>query len=113
MPDISCEPNYEIQAWSLTPNIDDTLSSVPSTEPTSYVAEIRTPEGTSTVEFSGAHAESIANEFVKRANSPGRLTPVPGEARLCMICATKSPWGIWDSNSGASVCIACRDKARS
>ena len=42
-----------------------------------------------------------------------RPQPKPGDELLCMVCAHKSPWGVWDSITGAAVCITCRDKARS
>lgn len=41
------------------------------------------------------------------------LSPPPvGALMLCMICALEKPWGVFDSKTGASVCIECRDKAR-
>lgn len=30
----------------------------------------------------------------------------------CMVCATQQPMGVWDSKTGAAVCLSCRDKAR-
>jgi hypothetical protein len=42
-----------------------------------------------------------------------RRLPEPGELLLCIICAVEKPWGIFDSKTGAAVCIECRDKARS
>ena len=38
--------------------------------------------------------------------------PNSGTPLLCMICAHEKPWGIFDSKTGAAVCIECRDKAR-
>lgn len=39
--------------------------------------------------------------------------PESGALLLCLICAHEKAWGIFDTKTGAAVCIDCRDKARS
>lgn len=41
-----------------------------------------------------------------------RPCPLPGESRLCILCACDKPWGVFDSRTGAALCTDCRDKAR-
>lgn len=41
-----------------------------------------------------------------------RTPPEPGANLLCIVCAHESPWGVWDSKTGAAVCATCRDKAQ-
>ena len=36
----------------------------------------------------------------------------PDGPRLCIICAYEKPYGVFDSVTGACVCVECRDKAR-
>jgi hypothetical protein len=38
-------------------------------------------------------------------------TPPVGAALLCLCCAYYKPWGVFDSNTGASVCKDCKIKA--
>jgi hypothetical protein len=39
--------------------------------------------------------------------------PPVGVEKLCLVCAFVKPWGVFDSKTGAVVCVECRDKARS
>lgn len=39
-------------------------------------------------------------------------TPEVGAELLCLICAFRKPWGVFDSTTGAAVCVECRDAAR-
>lgn len=41
-----------------------------------------------------------------------RPCPLAGEVRLCILCAYEKPWGVFDSKTGAAVCVECRDKVR-
>jgi hypothetical protein len=41
-----------------------------------------------------------------------RTPPEPGAKLLCLVCAYEAPWGVWDSKTGAAVCVTCRDKAQ-
>jgi hypothetical protein len=41
-----------------------------------------------------------------------RALPTPGAPLRCLICAYEKPWGVFDSKTGAAVCMDCRDKAR-
>ncbi len=38
--------------------------------------------------------------------------PPVGAIRHCIVCARYGPWGIWDSKTGATVCVSCREAAR-
>ena len=38
--------------------------------------------------------------------------PEVGEVRPCLVCGQNKPWGIFDSRTGATICVECRDKAR-
>lgn len=57
-----------------------------------------------------AYALRAIRAEAKLAQQP--VAPEPGESRLCMVCATQSPWGVWDASTGATVCASCRDKSR-
>lgn len=35
--------------------------------------------------------------------------PATGTSLLCLLCATYQPWAIFDSSTGAAVCVSCRD----
>ena len=48
---------------------------------------------------------------MREAGVPTTEAPSPGAVLLCIVCARYKPWGIWDSTSGVTVCIECRDKA--
>lgn len=51
-------------------------------------------------------------ERLLKLEKPHEPPPV-GEVRLCLVCAYEKPWGVFDTKSGAAVCVDCRDKARS
>lgn len=39
-------------------------------------------------------------------------TPPVDAIKKCLVCGHPKTWGIWDNDTGASVCVDCRDKAR-
>jgi hypothetical protein len=44
--------------------------------------------------------------------APERPIPAVGEHRCCIICSRLEPWGVFDTATGAVVCVRCRDGAR-
>lgn len=40
-------------------------------------------------------------------DTEGHATPDIGAKIICLICAFKKPWGIFDNKTGAAVCIEC------
>lgn len=58
------------------------------------------------------------NAVIKISSTPiaddGEIANPPvGAEKLCLVCAYYKPWGVFDSKTGAAVCVECRDKARS
>jgi hypothetical protein len=44
--------------------------------------------------------------------TPNIPAPTAGAQMLCLVCAAYKPWGIFDTATGVTVCVECRDKAR-
>ncbi len=64
MADTTNEPIVDTKKWVLK-FVFSGVASVTSPEPTLYIAELITADGTTKVEFSGPNAKDIAEDFMK------------------------------------------------
>ena len=53
----------------------------------------------------------MATEYQDHLAKMDAEMPAVGEDRLCIVCAYHKPWGIFDHDTGATVCVECRDAA--
>lgn len=63
------DANASSPLWTLTPIIDEGVPGCSLDNPSSWRAELITPEGYVTAEFSGAKASEIAHGFVAYMNA--------------------------------------------
>lgn len=82
--------------------------------PTGWIVKARFPYGPE----AGGYGEVLCQRFddvlrlIRETSLLAPKRPAIDEARKCLVCALDRPWGIYDENTGATVCIKCRDKAR-
>jgi hypothetical protein len=59
--------------------------------------------------FMHAMSEDFRKKLSIVACLDGKKTPEAGAVLKCLVCAHDGPWGVFDSITGAVVCMDCRD----